>query len=438
VSGCATVPRHAGFADVAKAVEQRTGLQIQQHSGAPTGVVADAIEELLRDELTLDHAVRVAVLNNRSLQATLGDLGIARADLLQAGLLKNPIFSGHLRFPRASSPTDVEFALAHSVLNVFFIPLRRKVAVAQFEQAKLQVADAVLGLLTEVKRAYYTVQAAAQITAMRQTVLQAAEAAAELAARQYQAGNIRDFDLANEQAAHHQAQVELARSQADSTEAREALNRLLGLASEPATTWRVAAGLPELPPADPARDGLETLAMTQRLDLAAGRREAAVLRSVLSVTRLNPLAAPEVGVSSETEEGQRVTGPTWEAPIPVFDWGQADISRAKVQLQQQEHRLAVLEVAVRSEIRILADRLTVQRGIAERYREHVLPLRQQILTSSQRHYNSMLIGAFQLLQFKQEEIAARQEYIEAVRDYWIAHAELERAVGGTLTNGGGS
>ncbi|MBI4343274.1 MAG: TolC family protein [Candidatus Omnitrophica bacterium] len=273
---------------------------------------------------------------------------------------------------------------------------------------------------------------------MRQTVLQAAEAAAELAARQYEAGNIRDFDLANEQVAHHEAQVELARSQVELTGAREALNRLLGLAGEPAMAWRVAFALPELPPTDPAADAPETLAMAQRLDLAAARREAAVLRSILSVTRLNPLRATEIGVSSETEEGDRVTGPIWEVPIPVFDFGQADIARATAQLQQQEHQLAVLEVAVRSEVRTLADRLTAQRRIAERYREHVLPLHQQIVTSSQRHYNYMLLGAFQLLQFKQEEIAARRAYIEALRDYWIARAELERAVGGTLPNGGGS
>lgn len=432
VSGCATVPRHAGFPDVAKTVEARTGLHIQRYTGTPERAVTMAIGSLLRDKLAVEEAMQIALLNNRSLQATLEELGVARADAIQASLLTNPIFSGHLRFPDKPASTDVEFALAQSVLDALFIPLRKKVAVMQFEQAKLQVSDSILGFIAEVKAAYYTAQAAEQVHAMRLTVLQAAEAAAELAQRQYTAGNIKDIDLANEQAAYHQAQVELVRSEAELTAAREALNRLLGLSGEQATTWRVAAALPDLPAADPARDDLESLALNQRLDLAAARKDAEALRQRLSVIRFGPLATPDLGVSSETEEGNRVTGPIWEAAIPIFDWGQADISRVKARLRQREHQLAAQEVAVHAEIRTLSDRLVAQRRIVERYRAHVLPLRQQIVASSQRHYNYMLIGAFQLLQAKQQEITARQEYIEALRDYWIARAQLEAAVGGKL------
>jgi cobalt-zinc-cadmium efflux system outer membrane protein len=44
----------------------------------------------------------------------------------------------------------------------------------------------------------------------------------------------------------------------------------------------------------------------------------------------------------------------------------------------------------------------------------------------------MLLGVFQLLAAKQAEVAAYREYIEAVRDYWVARSELERAVGAPL------
>jgi cobalt-zinc-cadmium efflux system outer membrane protein len=45
----------------------------------------------------------------------------------------------------------------------------------------------------------------------------------------------------------------------------------------------------------------------------------------------------------------------------------------------------------------------------------------------------MQIGPFQLLQAKQEEVRMGADYVEAQRDYWIARAELEKAVGGSLT-----
>ena len=62
----------------------------------------------------------------------------------------------------------------------------------------------------------------------------------------------------------------------------------------------------------------------------------------------------------------------------------------------------------------------------------MIPLREQAVAESQRFYNFMLIGVYELLQAKQDEIDAYRGYIEAVRDYWVARSDLERAVGGRL------
>ena len=47
----------------------------------------------------------------------------------------------------------------------------------------------------------------------------------------------------------------------------------------------------------------------------------------------------------------------------------------------------------------------------------------------------MLAGASQVLVAKQNELTARREFIEALRDYWIGHADLERAVGCAFPDG---
>ena len=62
----------------------------------------------------------------------------------------------------------------------------------------------------------------------------------------------------------------------------------------------------------------------------------------------------------------------------------------------------------------------------------MVPLRERFVALSQEQYDAMLIGVYQLLQAKQAELDTYREYIEAVRDYWIAWTELERAVGGRL------
>ena len=42
----------------------------------------------------------------------------------------------------------------------------------------------------------------------------------------------------------------------------------------------------------------------------------------------------------------------------------------------------------------------------------------------------MQIGAFQLLQAKQQEIEAGGQYIETLRDYWLARTELDQLLSG--------
>jgi cobalt-zinc-cadmium efflux system outer membrane protein len=118
--------------------------------------------------------------------------------------------------------------------------------------------------------------------------------------------------------------------------------------------------------------------------------------------------------------------------LPLFDRRQGLIRRLEAQLRQSEKRLAGLSIDARSEVR--AARLTLLSGrqVVEHYRKVLLPLRERIVALSQQHYNAMLLGVFQLLLVKQAEVEAYRQYIEAVRDYWIARVELERAAGGRL------
>ena len=86
----------------------------------------------------VDEAVQIALLNNRELQALYSDLGVAQADLVQAGLLKNPIFDAAILFPVASGGRPkLELSAVWNFLDIFYVPLRKRVAAARFEEAKL-------------------------------------------------------------------------------------------------------------------------------------------------------------------------------------------------------------------------------------------------------------------------------------------------------------
>ncbi len=422
-----------------KLVGQRTNSRVYWNQGRPEDLaVAQAVQAMLEKELTAEDAVQIALLNNSGLQATFEELGIAQADLVQAGLLRNPVFAGHVRFPdKSGESTNTEFSVSQDFLDLLLRPLRKKLAVAQFEQATLRVSDAVVNLTADVRSAYYTLQAASHTQAMLETVVQAAHVAAELAERQHAAGNINDLELANEQAAFQQAKLDLTRAEAQVLAARERLNRLMGLGAGP--TWRISQQLPQLPGPEPSAKELEAVALAQRLDLAAARKEIQVREQALALARRGVIPQVNAGLDTERDpDGTRVTGPSFEMELPVFDRRQAAVARAQAQLRQSQRQLATLETQIRSEVRSARDRLLIARQLIERYRDLAIPLRERIVAESQKHYNFMLIGVFQVLQAKREEVNAYREYIEAFGDYWDARAELERAVGGRLDRGGES
>jgi cobalt-zinc-cadmium efflux system outer membrane protein len=435
-AGCASTSPRPAFEQVSKLVEERGSKPLHWDQGTPADAQVKAhVRDLLRGTLTPEGAVEVALLRNQGLVATYEELGIGQADLVQAGLLRNPTFGARVRFPTGTGFTDTEFSVAEDFLGIFTLPLRKRLAATQLDASKARVGSAVLDLTAEVRGAFVGLQAAQATAKVRQLVFDAQQAAAELRRRQYAAGNVGDLELAQEEAFYQQAKLDIARAETLVLEQRERVNRLLGLWGEESTSWKVADELPVLPAAEPALEHVESLAVARRLDLAAAHSEALALEQAASaagITRFFP--AVEVGVSTERDaEGRRVTGPSVALEVPLFDQGQARTARLAAQVRQARAREAELAVNVRAEVRALRTRLLATRGVVEHYRTVLLPLRERVVQHAQLRYNAMLLGVFQLLLARREQMDAYRDYLDSVRDYWTARADLERAAGGSLT-----
>jgi outer membrane protein, heavy metal efflux system len=146
------------------------------------------------------------------------------------------------------------------------------------------------------------------------------------------------------------------------------------------------------------------------------------------------LGALDFGAESEREtDGQTRTGPTFAVELPIFNQGQAGIKRGEAALRRAEDKFEALAIEIRSKIGELRDELASKRQIARFYQEELLPDQRRILSESLLNYNAMEIGNFELFTIKAEEARTEREYIEAVRDYWIARVDLEREVGGNLS-----
>jgi cobalt-zinc-cadmium efflux system outer membrane protein len=433
-SGCAGVVKERGHDRVAALVAQRTGLPTGWGQGPPDDArVAEWVRATVARGLTRAAAVQIALVNSPELLVDYEGLGIAQADLVQAGLLRNPSFSMDLGVNGAGALAEVRLALVQDFLDLLTLSARKQIARAQFEADTLRVAERALDLAAEAEKAFVDAQTASELVGFQRTVVDTASAAVELSSRQLEAGNISPLDHATQRASYEQARLDLNRQEMALAEARARVDRLLGLWGE-GTGWRFGESLARLPADDGPFERLESFALRQRLDLAAARQQGAVLERALSLARTTRLfGRVEVGVDAHRDpEGSRVFGPNMVIELPIFDQRQATIARLVAQRRQQERRLTALAVAARAEVRAAVTRLRLSRQAALQYRETVVPLRQSILEQTQQHYNGMFVGLYQLLVVKQGEVEARRGYLESLRDYWMARADLTRAVGGAL------
>jgi cobalt-zinc-cadmium efflux system outer membrane protein len=436
LAACA-VPRGAGFDDVKRLVRER-GIQkiYWKQGGQEDDAVENEIDSLLSRELTPASVIEITLLENRKLQATYERLGVAQAELVQAGLLKNPFFFAHIGIPVGKpSGTGVawEFSIVQEFIDLFLIPLRKRLARAEFERVKLEVADQILDVTAAVRTAYYTAVASQIVAEVYRVTGQALEAAAEISDRQAQAGATNALDAAAERSAFAEARLTLLLVEERAEVDRERLTRLLGLWGH-RTRFQLPKELPTLPGTDPSLEKLESFAVTHRLDLASLRQEMAIASAALSATKATRfIGSLELGADAHREpEGFRVFGPSLRLDVPIFDQGQAKLARLLAEYRRIASQIQARAVDIRSEVRESRIRLLTARRATEYFRTTLLPLREEIVALSQKQYNSMQIGVFQLLQAKNSELASYRQYVESLRDYWIARAELERVAGGKL------
>jgi cobalt-zinc-cadmium efflux system outer membrane protein len=438
LTGCATFDQRAGFADVSTAVEARSGKRVVWNLGtALDAQVEQEVRALLHDMLTVDGAIQVALLNNRNLQAMYAELGVAQADLVQAGLLRNPVFDGVVHASLSGGPLELEVHTALDFLDIFYLLLRRRVAAAQFEEATLQVTGAVLDFTTTVRAAFYRYQANEQTLELLRTVGQALAIALEVAQRLHDAGNITDLDLARERALFEEAKLQLRSAEIAARQSREQLNTLMGLWGQQ-TAWRIDRRLPDLPAQPLPFAELERRALQQSLDLASARQRIIVAGEQLGTTRAAALI-PELslGPAAEREEGAWQVGAVVSFPVPLFDQGQARVGRAMTALRRAQQEYYALGVQIRSMVRTVHERLQGAQDRALYYRDIVLPLRERIVNETQLHYNAMQLGVFDLVRAREQQIQGAIAYIEALLDYWLARADFAHLLSGRLPNPNG-
>ncbi|MFJ9533443.1 TolC family protein [Herbaspirillum sp. NPDC101396] len=430
LAGCASFSDDGGFNTVNQAAQQRLNKETSwTRSEQDADNVARRVRTMLARPLAVDDAVQIALINNRELQASYSELGIAEADLVQAGRLPNPGFS----FGRTHSGDEIkiERSLSLSVMRLLTMPAASRIEARRFEQTKLKVADVMLRTAAQTRKAYYQSIAATQTVLYLEQVKQAAEVAHELAARMAKKGNFSQLDAAREQAFYLDTSARLTRARTQAVQERENLIRLLGLRRQDGEL-QLPQRLPDLPKQPVTLADSEQVAMEQRLDVQSAKLEVAALQTSLGLSKATRfINVLDLGYVRNSETGKAAeVGYQASIDIPLFDWGGARVAKAEAIYMQAAHRLAATAVQAQSEVRVAYAAQQHAYTLARQYRDDVVPLRKRISDEYLLRYNGMLVSVFELLADAREQAEAVNAAIDASRDYWIADSDLQLALGG--------
>lgn len=432
LTACASVPTKGGLTDVQDVSRQRIGLRVDWIQDRSEDSVAMAyVERTLRGEVPVDSAIQIGLLRNKRLQSSFEDLGIAQADLVQAGLFGNPVVSVGKALARGGGTGILSLGVALPFVEFLQRPLRKRVAEQEFAAAGARMGASVLTLAADIRVAYVEAQAASQMVELRRSVTQALDASAVAAQALSEAGNLADLDLAMERAQAAEARLVLFRAEGDQRVARAELERLMGVSGEGA--WTLTPRL--TPPTDSVAPVavLAATALGRRLDLRAARNDAEGSARNLGLTRAFALLPDgTIGATYERDPDGTFIGGSAAIPIPLLNRGQSRVARSRAFLRQATARHDALAVEIGAEVRQLSATLESSRAREQHLRTVILPLRRVVVSESQKFVNAMALSIFTLLLAKQAEIDAGQAYVDALRDYWVTRARLERAAGGSF------
>lgn len=426
LAGCATVDPQPSFDRVAAGVADRNGPRI-----AWTIDEADraAARTMLEEEITLDSAVRLALINSPQLQAEYQRLGIAEARLTQAGLMRNPVFD--VAYREGHGENELDLGISVDFLDVFLIPLRTRRAEADQREIELAVTRAVLQRVGNVRQAWISAVAARHLLAREREAQTLLESIGQLGEALWQAGNITRLERDRARQAALEASLRVDEAQAASANAEDNLAVLIGAWGEQ-IDWQLPDRLPRVPRSEARQSEFEAEAVGRSLELEIAREAILAEAAGLELTdRQNLIPSLELGWSAEREGGEWTDGPVAVFALPLLDTGRARNASRTARLEQVRREYMQLEIEVRAAARRAHRELRLRRGAVDHLVDSVLPLASARQHEMVLHYHAMDVGIADVLDSRFEFTSTGREFVEALAAYWQArerHAALLQGV----------
>jgi len=378
----------------------------------------------LKEGLTEEGAIRIALWNNAAFQETLADLGISRADLVQAGMLPNPTLS--MLVPWGAK--GLELTAKYPMEALWLRPKRVANAESSYEQTVQRLTQAGLDLIRDVKLACADLALAKERLRSAEQTVSVSTNIARLSKARLDAGDASELEANVAQIDALQAQELRARARHDERIATERLRALLGMGQQPFPVHIVA---PAVVRVDLEVTGLVTNALALRPDLRAAEMAVESGGKRIGLARLEAFTLA-AGVNAKDVNNQFLAGPTVDLAVPIVNQNQGGIALAKANFEKVSRHYYVVRDRIVLEVREAHTRAAQAQESHDHWRQQILPPLEDAVRQSQKAYEAGDVSLLLTLESSRRLEDARAKSALARADLHRATAELERSAGGRL------
>lgn len=333
---CASIKKKKIFEPIQQQSDQRIGVKPEWRFKKDVLHV----DKMIEDGISQEQAIAIGIDNNPALQAKFEEIGISKADLIQAGFFTNPYVQTIFRIPtQCDSQTNIEFTASFALSDLWQVPFRKKIAQDELEIKTYEILDEILILRSQIQKGYVDILYHQELLKITKEITHVIESLRDRIYYRYQFGYTNDLDkyVADSRLGEWQAKV--IEHQALLAQSYITFHQLLGgqVTNEPIKFIDTLS----LPSITMSSEKLEQYAMNTHPQILIERSKINRAEHSISYEESRIIDNVQFGVSYERdlEKNQSGAGPLFGINIPLFNTNYGNIERAKFEVKQAEKTL---------------------------------------------------------------------------------------------------
>ena len=409
---------------VSDSIEEREGINLRPENLTDS---LDIITYFNLDEgLTEEGAVALALWQNPQFQADLLDLGFSEADLIEAGMLKNPVFS--LLFP--IGPKQLEFALNLPIEFFWQRPYRIAMAKMNAEKVAESLVINGLGLIRDVRISFINYHLARQKMQMAHDEENLQNEITMIASARLRVGEISELEETAFQLLSAQIREKAILFSRDTQRERIHLMALIGMPSETIIIADHSPLLDSLRVDNPQK--LVMRALAARPDLRASEIAIEVAGEKLGWEKSKIFNLTAVlDANAQGKEGFEM-GPGLQVELPIFNWNNAGRTRAETEMKKAAINYRSLSQNITSQVLQAYNDYQAAWKALNLYQEIIVPKAVAAAENAEKAYRLGESSYIEFLVFKRQMLTSKLMAAEAEAELRRSIANLQFSVGSKI------